>query len=109
MTMGVENAMFPWGGVWQNDKNEVMGVVNSPQNIEALQYYRDLYDCCQAPGLSNAFLEVSDAFIGSNVMAMNYRVLPGAGQSPDQPRRRDRILLRPPGQPDSVAQLEVKG
>ena len=55
ITMGVENTMFPWGGVWQNDKNEVMGVVNSPENIEALQSYKDLYDCCQVPGLSNAF------------------------------------------------------
>ena len=74
MTMGVENAMFPWGGVWQNDKNEVMGVVNSPQNVEALQYYKDLYDCCQAPGLSNAFFtEVNDAYLGGKAaMAMNY-------------------------------------
>jgi multiple sugar transport system substrate-binding protein len=74
MTMGVENAMFPWGGVWQNEKNEVLGVVNSPQNVEAVQYYKDLYDCCQAPGLSNAFFsEVNDAFIGGKAaMAMNY-------------------------------------
>lgn len=74
MTMGVENVMFPWGGVWQDKDNNVMGVVNSPQNIEAVQYYKDLYDCCQAPGLSNAFFqETNDAFTsGKAVMAMNY-------------------------------------
>lgn len=74
LTMGVENAMFPWGGDWKDQNNNVMGVVNSPQNIDALQYYRQLYDCCQAPGLSNAFYqEVNDAFVGGKAaMIMNY-------------------------------------
>lgn len=74
ITMGVENTMFPWGGVWQNDKMEVTGIVNSQENIDALQAYKDLYDCCQVPGLSNAFYnETNDAFLGGKaVMAMNY-------------------------------------
>lgn len=74
ITMGVENTMFPWGGVWQDKNNNVMGVVNSQQNIDAVQFYKDLYDCCQAPGLSNAFYaETNDAFTsGKAVMAMNY-------------------------------------
>ncbi len=74
MTMGVENVMFPYGGSWQNENNEVLGVVNSPQNVEAVQYYKDLYDCCQAPGLSNAFFqETNDAFTsGKAAMIMNY-------------------------------------
>ena len=74
MTMGVENTMFPYGGDWKDANNNVMGVVNSPQNIEAVQLYKDLYDCCQAPGLSNAFFqETNDAFTsGKAVMIMNY-------------------------------------
>jgi multiple sugar transport system substrate-binding protein len=74
MTMGVENVMFPFGGSWQNENNEVIGVVNSPENVEAVQYYKDLYDCCQAPGLSNAFFqETNDAFTsGKAAMIMNY-------------------------------------
>jgi multiple sugar transport system substrate-binding protein len=74
ITMGVENAMFPWGPVWQDADNNVQGVVNSQEAIDALQYYKDLYDCCQVPGLSNAFFtETNDAFIGGKaVMAMNY-------------------------------------
>jgi multiple sugar transport system substrate-binding protein len=75
ITMGVENTMFPWGGVWQDPAtNAVMGVVNSQQNIDALQYYRDLYACCQYPGGNNAFYtETNDAMIsGQAAMAMNY-------------------------------------
>jgi multiple sugar transport system substrate-binding protein len=74
ITMGVENAMFPWGATWQDADNNVQGIVNSQEAIDALQYYKDLYDCCQVPGLSNAFFtETNDAFIGGKaVMAMNY-------------------------------------
>jgi len=74
ITMGVENAMFPFGGAWQDANNNVMGVVNSQNNIDAVQFYKDLYECCQAPGLSNAFFqETNDALIaGKAVMAMNY-------------------------------------
>ena len=74
MTMGVENVMFSWGADWKDENNNVLGIVNSPEAIESLQFYRDLYDCCQAPGLSNAFFaEVNDAFTsGQAAMAMNY-------------------------------------
>ncbi|HEX6385667.1 MAG TPA: extracellular solute-binding protein [Anaerolineae bacterium] len=74
LTMGVENVLFSWGAAWQDENNNVMGVVNSPEAIEAIEFYRELYDCCQAPGLSNAFFaEVNDAFISGQVaMAMNY-------------------------------------
>jgi multiple sugar transport system substrate-binding protein len=73
--MGVENTMFSWGGEWQDPAtNEVLGIVNSDANVEALQAYKDLYDCCQVPGLSNAFFtETNDAMIsGQAAMIMNY-------------------------------------
>ncbi len=74
MTMGVENVMFPFGGDWFSEGYQVMGVVNSPENVAAVQFYRDLYDCCQGPGLSNAFFtESNDAMISGQVaMSMNY-------------------------------------
>lgn len=74
ITMGVENVMFAWGADWKDANNNAMGVVNSPEAIAALEFYRELYECCQAPGLSNAFFaEVNDAFIsGQATMAMNY-------------------------------------
>jgi multiple sugar transport system substrate-binding protein len=88
ITMGFENVMFSWGGAWQAADNTVEGVVNSPDMVDALQYYKDLYDCCQAPGLNNAFYtETNDAFIGGQVaMAMNYfaffPALANAGSNP---------------------------
>ena len=74
LTMGVENALFSWGANWQDENNNVLGIVNSPEAIEAVQFYRDLYDCCQGPGLSNAFfVEINDAYnAGQIAMAMNY-------------------------------------
>jgi multiple sugar transport system substrate-binding protein len=74
ITMGFENMMFSWGGKWQAADNTVEGVINSPEVVEALQFYRDLYDCCQVPGLNNAFYtETNDAMIGGQAaMIMNY-------------------------------------
>jgi multiple sugar transport system substrate-binding protein len=74
ITMGFENMMFSWGGAWQAADNTVEGVINSPEVVDALQYYRDLYDCCQVPGLNNAFYtETNDAMIGGQAaMIMNY-------------------------------------
>ncbi len=74
ITMGFENVMFSYGADWKNDKNEVLGVVNSPEAVAALEFYRDLYACCQAPGLGNAFFqETNDALIkGQVAMSMNY-------------------------------------
>jgi multiple sugar transport system substrate-binding protein len=74
-TMGYENVMFSYGARWQDpETNEVLGVVNSPEAVAALEYYRELYQCCSPPGLSNAFFqETNDAFISGQVaMAMNY-------------------------------------
>lgn len=86
ITMGVENTMFSWGADWKNpETNEVLGVVNSPEAVEAVQFYRDLYECCQVPGLSNAFFtETNDALLsGQAVMAMNYFAFFPALASPD--------------------------
>jgi multiple sugar transport system substrate-binding protein len=74
MTMGFQNALFSYGADWKDANNNPIGVLNSPEAIEAAQLYRDLYECCQVPGLSNAFfVETNDAFIGGQAaMAMNY-------------------------------------
>ncbi len=74
-TMGYENVMFSFGARWQDpETNEVLGVANSPQAVAALEYYRELYQCCSPPGMSNAFFqETNDAYIsGQAAMAMNY-------------------------------------
>jgi multiple sugar transport system substrate-binding protein len=85
ITMGVENTMFSWGAEWQDENNNAEGVVNSKEAIEAVQFYRDLYECCQVPGLSNAFFtETNDAMIGGQaVMIMNYFAFFPALANPD--------------------------
>jgi multiple sugar transport system substrate-binding protein len=85
ITMGVENTMFSWGGDWQDEDMNVMGIVNSKENIESLEAYKELYDCCQVPGLSNAFyVETNESIInGSAVMAMNYFAFFPALANPD--------------------------
>jgi multiple sugar transport system substrate-binding protein len=74
LTMGVENTMFSWGADWKDENNNVLGIVNSPAAVESVQFYHDLYDCCQVPGLSDAFFaETNDAMIsGQAAMIMNY-------------------------------------
>ena len=75
ITMGVENTFFTYGARWQNPETfEVLGYTNSDKAVEGLEMYRELYDCCQVPGLSNAFYnETNQALInGQAVMAMNY-------------------------------------
>ncbi|HYN88818.1 MAG TPA: sugar ABC transporter substrate-binding protein [Ardenticatenaceae bacterium] len=74
LTMGFENVLFSWGADWKDENNNVQGVVNSPEAVDALEFYRELYQCCSPPGMNNAFFqEVNDAFVsGQAVMAMNY-------------------------------------
>jgi multiple sugar transport system substrate-binding protein len=74
ITMGFQNMFFSFGGDWYNKDFQVEGIVNSEGAVKALELYRELYECCSPPGLSNAFFqETNDAFTsGQAVMAMNY-------------------------------------
>jgi multiple sugar transport system substrate-binding protein len=89
ITMGYENTLFPFGADWKDENNNVQGVINSPEAVAAVEYYKELYDCCQAPGLSNAFfVEVNDAMVGGQAaMGMNYfaflPALVNPGTNPD--------------------------
>ncbi len=74
ITMGYENVFFSWGADWKDpETNEVKGWVNSPQAVEALEFYRKLY-AFAPPGSSNDFFaETNNHFTaGEVVMAMNY-------------------------------------
>jgi multiple sugar transport system substrate-binding protein len=74
LTMGFQDVLFSYGANWSDENWNPEGVINSPEAVAALEYYKELYDCCQAPGLSNAFFnEVNDAYLSGQVaMAMNY-------------------------------------
>jgi multiple sugar transport system substrate-binding protein len=73
LTMGYETAMFSWGAEWQDENNNVLGVVNSDRAVEALEFYKGLYQFAP-PGTNNAFFaEMNDIFInGQAAMIMNY-------------------------------------
>lgn len=73
ITMGYENVMFSYGADWKDADNNVLGVVNSPQAVAALELYKELYSFAP-PGTNDAFFqEMNDAYMnGQAAMIMNY-------------------------------------
>jgi multiple sugar transport system substrate-binding protein len=74
ITMGFENVFFSYGADWKDPAtNEVQGVLNSPEAVKALEFYKELYRF-EPPGGSNDFYaETNNHFIAGEVaMAMNY-------------------------------------
>ncbi len=74
MAMGVEQTIFTWGGDLGNyETGQVDGILNSPQNVEALEAYRKLYGFTPPNWTQAFFLENNQAFTeGLVAMAMNY-------------------------------------
>ena len=76
ITMGVTNVLYDWGFEYENPKKpyDMKGFVNSPDAVKGLEFYKALYKCCTAPGLSNAYMgEGLDAFKSGQVaMQMNF-------------------------------------
>src|SRR5262245_69625 len=58
ITMGVTNALYDWGFQYDNPKKpyQMEGFVNSPDAVKGLEFYKALYKCCTAPGMSNAYM-----------------------------------------------------
>ncbi len=58
---------------WQDENNNVIGVVNSDRAVEALEFYKELYSFAP-PGTNNAFYtEMNSVFVnGQATMIMNY-------------------------------------
>lgn len=76
ITMGVTAALYPWGFKYEAEPGsyEMEGAVNSPEAVEALEFYKELYDCCTPPGYSDAYMQEGlDAFKSGQVaMMMNW-------------------------------------
>ncbi len=88
ITMGATGALYAWGFKYENEPGsyDMEGAVNSPQAVEALEFYKELYDCCTPPGYTNAYMgESLDAFKSGQVaMAMNwFAFFPGLYADPD--------------------------
>ncbi len=71
LVMGIEGAIFSYGGELGNYATyEVEGILNSPQNVEALQMYADLYKFTPPNWGKTFFLEDNQA-ITENLAAMS--------------------------------------
>jgi multiple sugar transport system substrate-binding protein len=76
ITMGATGALYAWGFKYETEPGtyDMEGAVNSPEAIEALEFYKALYECCTAPGYTDSYMQESlDAFKSGQVaMAMNW-------------------------------------
>lgn len=74
ITMGFQNVMFSYGADWGDPATyKVKGMLNSKENVEALELYKELYKFVP-PGSSNDFFQESNNHFtsGQVAMAMNY-------------------------------------
>ena len=76
ITMGATAALYSWGFEYENPDQpyDMEGFVNSPAAVEALEFYKDLYECCTPPGHSDAYMVANlDAYRSGQVaMQMNW-------------------------------------
>ena len=101
ITMGVTGALYPWGFKYENEPGsyDMEGAVNSAEAVEALEFYKELYDCCTPPGYTNAYMgESLDAFKSGQVaMAMNwFAFFPGLYQDADTGGDKIDFFVNPP-------------
>ena len=88
ITMGVTNVLYDYGFKYDNPQKpyEMEGFVNSEGAVKGLEFYKDLYKCCTAPGMTNAYMsEGLDAFKSGQVaMQMNFfAFFPGLYKDPN--------------------------
>jgi multiple sugar transport system substrate-binding protein len=76
ITMGVTNALYANDVHYDNPDNpyEMEGYINSEAAVEALEFYKELYECCTPPGHSDAYMVANlDAYKSGQVaMQMNF-------------------------------------
>lgn len=88
ITMGVTSAMYPWDFKYQDPDNpyHMDGYANGPNAVAALEFYKELYECCTPPGHSDAYMVANlDAYKSGQVaMQMNwFAFFPGIAKDPD--------------------------
>lgn len=88
ITMGITGALYAWGVNYEKTpgKYDMDGAINSPAAVEALEFYKELYDTATPPGYTNAYMgESLDAFKSGQVaMAMNwFAFFPGLYADPN--------------------------
>jgi multiple sugar transport system substrate-binding protein len=87
ITMGALGSLFTYGFKFETEPGSYVmeGAVNSPEAVEGLEFYKALYECCTAPGMTDSYMEASlDAFKSGQVaMAMDwFAFFPGLYKDP---------------------------
>lgn len=87
ITMGATGALYAWDFTYDDPPGsyQMEGVVNSDNAVEALEFYKELYQCCTPPGYTDSYMQESlDAFKSGQVaMAMNwFAFFPGLHKDP---------------------------
>ena len=76
ITMGVTNVLYSYGFDYDNPKKpyQMEGFVNSAGAVKGLEVYKEIFKCCTAPGMTNAYMQEGlDAFKSGQVaMQMNW-------------------------------------
>ena len=65
ITMGATSALYSWGFKYENTpgKYDMQGAVNSADAVEALEFYKSVYECCTPPGYTDSYMSHGlDAF-----------------------------------------------
>ena len=85
ITMGVTAAMYAWGMQYENPDQpyDMEGFFNAPHVVEAVEFYKKMYEDCAPPGHSDAYMGKNlDAYkSGSVAFQMNwYAFWPGVSK-----------------------------
>src|SRR4051794_5969511 len=114
ITMGVTNVLYDYGFQYENPKKpyQMAGFVNSPDAVKGLEFYKSLYSCCTAPGMTDAYMQEGlDAFKSGQVaMQMNwFAFFPGLAK--DEKVGGDKIgfFVNPAGPAGKGSQLGGQG
>lgn len=107
ITMGITSALYPWGFKYENTPGsyDMEGAVNSPEAVEALEFYKEFYETATPPGYTNSYMgESLDAFKSGQVaMAMNwFAFFPGLASDPDVGDKIDFFVNPPQNQAGST-------
>jgi multiple sugar transport system substrate-binding protein len=114
ITMGVTNVLYNYGFNYENPKKpyQMQGFVNSPDAAKGLEFYKELYKCCTAPGMTNAYMQEGlDAFKSGQVaMQMNwFAFFPGLYKDPNVGGDKIGFFVNPAGPKAHFTQLGGQG
>ena len=81
ISMGYENVLYGWGGAWGDyETYQVDGILNAPNAVEALEFYKELMEFMPPGSGSMCWQEANDALVtGQIAMSLNFFAwFPGA-------------------------------